>query len=226
MKRSQTDPIIAKKKNLDAKKIMRQLYDHTDEIPEKVIHVFPVQDYLIVDDENLQKKLMLMIDEYHREKEKKQRLNGEREKKLISKLLNGFLPDRIFKIVKFKFKETGGIKDDTQSHYYYGSRLRLEEEFETYYEMSIELEIDVENDNYQRSLHFSVSMEQDEDVGDDKVYFETNVNFEFTECFSCDENDNEENLLISRRDVRKLIKMICENFVKSKLVFEKIKEKF
>ena len=73
-----------------------------------------------------------------------------------------------------KWEETGRLEEcDGCSHYYYGPRHDVSEEFDTQYDLSVSFS----NDDYALSL--SVGAYHDCDVGDDKVIFEPHADVHF-----------------------------------------------
>ena len=245
MKRTISNTLnLQKRAYISTETMLGTLYKDINDIPEKIKNSLPLLDYIAIDYDSIEKKLLSMMDDYTREKEKRILKVEKKEKEYLKKIIGKFLKNKEFTVKEFIFEDDGGIELDDQSHYYHGSRYDIKEEFNTKYEAKISLTIIIQNNNNNNNidykydedddniywLNFEVEIYQDTDVGSDKVIFETHTSVDFTENFSyteADYNDKDENLGLMKKDeVEKLMNKINKKYIADELILEKIKEEF
>ncbi len=81
-----------------------------------------------------------------------------------------------------KWKEDGAIEEDDHSQYFYGSQYELKKEFDTEYTLELTIffprKEGPEEDDTGAHIYMRYFAIQDMDVGDDKVYFDTEDKFD------------------------------------------------
>ncbi len=246
MKRKVSDILYTRKKDISTKTILSSLYENVNDIPEEIITSFPLLDYISIDHKKIQDKLSLMMDDYTRKKEKKER---EEVREIIAK----FLKDEHFTIKKFIFTEKGGIEEDNHSHRHYSNRNDVGEEFNTHYLAKILLTINVKGEDYDEndfflncddednySLNFYADIFQDMDIGNEEVTFTTHTIVDFSEDIGYNDGESNIDFYVSKADddyvarglmeedeVKELLYEIIEKFIVNKFILKKINdEKF
>ena len=209
-------------------------YNNVEKIPEKIIKLFPLLDYIIIDYEKLEKKLSLMIDESTREEQRKTLEKEKKQREEIYEIIKPFINNnRKFTIKKFNVKKKGGFyyNDDDSTDY--------EDEFEDYYEeyefgFTLDITFNDENnkDWKKRFLSFSIRIDQEidnihhdpYDICPPRAYFKTNTNVDLDEDLSEEYKKKGIKKIIDEKDVKKLTKTIYKKFIKDKIILKKIKE--
>lgn len=109
------------------------------------------------------------------EKQKLREAKNKREQEILAQVRE-FFPE----FNEVEWSESGGLEDDSVSHYYYCSRSEIRANFETDYALEVGLMIgNAEDDKEDKQINFDFSAYQDIDIGDDKIYLETHPEVSF-----------------------------------------------